>query len=218
MRISEKLMRLKEWAEKNLCDGRVMKTPAADLDITKILCREPVVYLAWAPLRMNKAGTLEPDTSNTVPSITIMPSMSYAKMIEEKRFDRCQGIHRPVNLGNQLSITMLFSVYEPGTRLPGFAESGNEKGKGLDLTLFQEGTEQGLITLVDWIDDAKTALLRDMSIHGSDMFLNEQSLTWSLYTDQQYITDRRPIYYGFINCTFGGYTDEGAKKTNQYLL
>lgn len=218
MRTTEKLQKFKVWAEETLCRGRRLKAPASDRDVTKIVYREPSVFLAWSPMRLNKAGTLELDTSNTTPSITIMPSMSYAKMIEEKRFDRYQGVHRPVNLGNQLSVTMLFSVFEPGTRLPGFTESGDENGKGLDLSLFQDGTEQGLMTLLDWIDDAKKALLQEMCIPGTDMALNEQSLVWSLYTDQQYVTDRRPIYYGFINCTFGGYVDEGNKRTNKYLL
>ncbi len=219
MRTVERLQKLKGWAEKNLCVGRIMKAPADDFDITQIITKEPKVYLAWAPMEINKAGGyVETIVAKTVPSIIIMPKASNAKVVEEKRFDRYSGVHRPKDLGNQLTVDILFSVYEPGTRMPGFIDSGNDKGEGLDVSLFLEGTEQGLFTLLNWMDDAVTILLRDLCIPGTDLLLNEETVIKSLYTDQAYVTDRRPIYYGFINCTFGGYSNEGQKATDELLI
>ena len=34
MRTSERLRKLKQWIEKELCEGREMKAPAPDMDIT----------------------------------------------------------------------------------------------------------------------------------------------------------------------------------------
>ena len=34
-------------------------------------------------------------------------------------------------------------------------------------------------------------------------------MTYSLYTDQAYVVDRRPLYYGFVNAEFKGYADTG---------
>ena len=103
--------------------------------------------------------------------------------------------------------------------LPGFIDSAGDRGQGLDMSLIMEGTEQGLMTLVDWMDDCKEALLRDKLIPGTDLSVEEESITYSLYTDQSYVVDRRPIYYGFVSVVFNGYADQGANpSTNQLLV
>ena len=113
---------------------------------------------------------------------------------------------------------MLFSVYEPGIRLPGFKDSADEHGRGLDMSLIVEGTEQGLFTLTDWMDDCMQALLRDRSIPETDLILEEHNMTYSLYTDQSYVVDRRPIYYGFVNATFMCYAEEGVNSAVRAIL
>jgi hypothetical protein len=122
-------------------------------------------------------------------------------------------------MGQHLSVSILFSVYEPGIRLPGFVDSVDEKGKGLDMSLIEEGTEQGLLTLLNWMDDCIQGLLGEKIIPKTDLFLEESTMTYSLYTDQSYVVDRRPIYYGFVNCSFGCYAEEGSNQSvTQYLL
>lgn len=210
MRTTERLKALKNWAYKNLCEGRIMKAPAPNMDVAKIVRKEPKVYLAWAPSRMDKSGTLKEEPTNVIPGIIIMPNQSYAKYTEEKRFDRYNNVHRSQEMGQHLSVSMLFSVYEPGIRLPGFVDSADENGQGLDISLIEEGTEQGLFTLMDWMDDCLECLLRDRMIPNTDLALEESTMEYSLYTDQSYVVDRRPIYYGFINVSFAGYANEGA--------
>ena len=218
MRTTERLMGLKKWVTKELCEGRKMKAPGPKMDISKIVRQEPGCYLAWAPSRMDQTGRIIEEQVSTCPSIIIMPDQAYAKYMEEKRFDRYDGVRRPPQLGQNLSVCMLFSVYEPGTRLPGFIDSAGENGKGLDMSLIEEGTEQGLFTLMDWMDDCKKGMLREKFIPHTDLFLQETTMTYGLYKDQNYVVDRRPLYYGYVNATFGCYADEGVNKEIQKLL
>lgn len=195
-----------------------MKAPGPKMDISKIVRQTPACYLAWAPGRLDQTGQITEDLVSTCPGIVIMPDQAYAKYMEEKRFDRYNDVHRPSQLGQHLSVCMLFSVYEPGIRLPGFVDSAGEKGKGLDMSLIKEGTEQGLFTLTDWMDDCLQALLRDRFIPNTDLCLEETALTYGLYKDQNYVVDRRPLYYGYVNATFNCYADEGVNKEMQDLL
>ena len=219
MRTRERLLGLKKWMTKELCKGRVMKAPAKDMNIGEIVRQEPCCYLGWAPSRMDYTGQYQVDPVSVCPGIIIMPNQSAAKYMEEKRFDRYNNVHRPSLMGSHLFVSILFSVYEPGVRLPGFIDSVEETGQGLDMSLIMEGTEQGLFTLVDWMDDCKEKLLRDKMIPGTDLSVEEETITYSLYTDQSYVVDKRPIYYGFVNVSFNGYADSGANpSTNKYLL
>ena len=221
MRTRQRLTGIKKWITKNLCEGRTMKAPGPNMDISQIVTQEPRCYLGWAPARMDSSGQLREDPSSVVPGIIVMPNQAYVHYVEEKRFDRYNNVHRPPELGQHLSVSILFSVYEPGIRLPGFIDSVGPKGQGLDMDKIIEGTEAGLLTLTDWMDDCMECLLRDKIIPGTDLFLdeNENTMTYSLYTDQQYVVDRRPIYYGFINADFKCYAEAGKNSiVNELLL
>lgn len=218
MRFTERLRGLKAWTYTTLCEGREMKAPAPGMDIGVIQRQEPTVYLGWAPTRMDNTGNLLEIPNSTCPGILIMPNQTYAKYMEEKRFDRYNNVHRPQEMGQHLAVSILFSVYEPGTRLPGFIDSVDEKGKGLDMSLIMEGTEQGFMTLMGWMDDCMSALLGQKMIPQTDLFVQEDSVTYSLYTDQSYVVDRRPIYYGFVNVVFGCYANEDHNPEIERLL
>lgn len=218
MRTVERLEALKAWVKEELCAGREMKTPAENMNIAKIARKEPDVYLAWAPARIDATGQPMENVTNTCPSIIIMPNQAYAKYTEEKRFDRYNDVHRPQDMGQHLSVSMLFSVYEPGTRLPGFVDSAGENGAGMDMSLIREGTEQGLFTLLNWMDDALQKLLGQKMIPHSDLAVEDETATYSLYTDQNYVVDRRPIYYGFINVNFACYAETGVNRDLNELL
>lgn len=218
MRTRERLQGLKAWCIKNLCEGRKMKAPPPNMDLTQIIRKEPSCYLGWAPARLNENGQFQTEAVNVCPGILIMPNQAYGKYTEEKRFDRYNNIHRPQEMGQHLSVSILFSVYEPGIRLPGFAESAGEQGQGMDMSLILEGTEQGLFALVDWMDDCMVALIGQKEIPHTDLAVEEDSITYSLYTDQNYVVDRRPIYYGFVNVTFLGYAEEGKDPDYEKFL
>lgn len=216
MRTVPRLQQLKKWAEENLCQGRMMKAPGKHMHVGEIVMQEPKCYLAWMPARPDETGNLSLDVSHVTPGIIIMPKGSYAKRVEEKRFDRYSNVHRPKELGQELAVDILFSVYEPGIRMPGFIESV-EKDQ-LDMSLIQEGTEEGLFTLLNWMDDCKELLIGQRSIPGTDLSVDEESIIYSLYTDQSFVVDKRPIYYGFITVGFNGYAEDGHNKTiEQYL-
>ena len=74
------------------------------------------------------------------------------------------------------------------------------------------------MTLMNWMDDCMTKLLGQKFIPGTDMFVEETTMTYSLYTDQNYVTDRRPIYYGFVNVSFACFANEEFNKQINDLL
>lgn len=211
MRTSERLRELKNWIQKELCNGRVMKTPAPDFDLTKIVRQEPRCYIGWPPTRADETGNIITDPVNVCPGISIMPRQRHGKYVEEKRFDRYNDVHRSQELGSQFPVDMLFSVYEPGIRLPGFIETG-------EMKLLEEGTETGILTLYDWMDDCVEKLLGTRMIPGTDLFVIAESVTSSMYTDQSFIVDRRPVYYGFVTVTFNGYANEQNNDEIRKLL
>lgn len=218
MRTTERLRGLKAWTIENLCKGRELKAPADNMDLTKIVRREPGCYIGWAPSRSNDKGLFLTGENIVCPAITIMPRSAYAKYTEGKRFDYANGVVRPMDMAQHLAVDMLFSVYEPGTRQPGFVQSGKDTGEGLDATLLADGTEQGLFTLTNWMDDAMEKLLERKMIPGTDLYMEEETMTYSLYYDQSYIVDKRPIYYGFVSLSFMCYVEEGQNpEVEKYL-
>ena len=219
MRLTERLTRLKEWTYSTVCEGRSLKAPGEKMNLGEIVYREPKCYLGWAPARRDQGGLVFETPDSVCPGIIIMPNQAYTKRMEEKRFDRYNHVSRPKELGQQLSVSVLFGIYEPGIRLPGFAESAAAGGLGLDLDLMAEGTEQGLYTLLDWMDDFQTALIREKMIPHTDLFVDEEQITYGLYVDQNYVVDRRPLYYGFVNVLFGCYANEGVNPPiDNYLV
>lgn len=221
MRTRTRLKGLQKWLKQNLCEGRTMNAPAENMNIGEIIRKEPEVYLGWAPARLNITGTLEADATSVCPGIIVMPNQAYVKYMEEKRFDRYNNVHRPPEMGQHFSVSILFSVYEPGIREPGFIHTVGDQGEGLDLSLIKDGTEQGLFALTDWMDDCMEKLLRDKTIPETDLILPDNvlpNMTYSLYTDQSYVSDRRPCYYGFINVDFACYANAEHNSEIQKLL
>lgn len=216
MRSRERLLALKNWTYDRVCRGRSMKAPDTENDITKIHYQEPSVFLGWHPSRPDASGMLSADPLNVCPGVLIAPGAGNVKNVEEHRFDTYKNVHRSQELGQWLNVSILFSVYEPGIRLPGFVESA-ERGC-LDMSKFAEGTEEGLFTLLDWMDDFKDALVAEKVIPGSDLFVDEMSLTYSPYTEAGYIVDKRPLYYGFINAKFQCYAENKANRSIDKLL
>lgn len=208
MRTSERLRFLKKWIEENLCEGRIMKAPAPNMDMAQFVTQQPRCYLGWQPMRPDTTGMMQADPINVCPGILVLPKASVAKYVAEKRFDRNNKIFRPQELGQTLSVDMLFSVYEPGVRLPGFVQADGS----LDLDRLTEGTEQGLYTLMDWMDDCIQELLGQKFIPHTDLFVDESTLAYSLYSEQNYVADKRPIYYGFVTVTFFCYAEEGQNR------
>lgn len=216
MRTWERLRKTKAFFERELCQGREFKCPKPATgqnalygpDITDFTMAEPRVFLAWQPARPSESGLMDAkDPLSVAPSITIMPAAAYVRYTQEHRFDRYQNIHRSQDMGQSLVMQILFTIYEPGVRYPGFAD-GMDAGRP-DMSLFKDGTEAGVETLVNWMDDAMELILRERTVPGTDLTLEDDNFMYSLYSDQTYIQDRRPLYQGFLNVEFKCYASPG---------
>lgn len=219
MRTWERLRKVKAFFEAELCAGREFKIPAPATgqnarygpSITDFTMGEPKVFLAWQPARPEEPGKVEPsDPISVAPSITVMPTAAYVRYVQEHRLDRYQKVHRTQDMGQSLALQILFTIYDPGVRLPGFADSMDAGTP--DMSLLLDGTEPGLETLVNWMDDAMELLLRERTVPGTDLTLEDDNFMYSLYTDQSYIVDRRPLYQGFLNVEFKCYANIGNDK------
>lgn len=216
MRTVERLRKFRSWTYENVCKGRKMKTPAPNMDVRQIVRQEPKVYLAYSPMRPDESNfTGEIDPLNVTPGIIIAPTFGNLKYMEEQRFDRYNNVHRPKEMGQSLSAQVLFFVYEDGVRLPGFIESANSGA--YDMTLMAEGTQEGVETLLNWMDDFRDALLSQKSIPDTDLILNESEAQYGLYSDQKFVADRRPAYIGMVTVTFQCHADEYNKEINRLL-
>ena len=215
MRTVERLRKLQQWTYDTVCRGREMKTPAPNMDVRQIVRQEPKVFLGFAPMRPDETLNGEVDPLNVAPGIIIAPTFGYLKYMEEQRFDRYNDVHRPKEMGQSLSAQVLFFVYEDGVRLPGFIESA--KTGEYDMKKMREGTQDGLETLLNWMDDFKDALLSAKSIPDTDMFLNEAQAQYGLYSDQKFIADRRPVFIGMATITFQCHADEFNDEVTKLL-
>ena len=216
MRTWERLRKLKQWTYETVCEGRQMKTPARNMDVTVIRRQEPQVFLAFSPTRPDETGLSDTiDPLNVTPGIIIAPTTGYFKYMEEQRFDRYNNVHRPKEMGQSLSAQVLFFVYEDGVRLPGFTDAA--RGGIMDMSLISDGTEEGVGTLINWMDDFMEALLSTKTIPGTDMYLNEAECLYGLYSDQKYIADRRPSYIGIETITFQCHADEFNDQIDKLL-
>ena len=215
MRTVERLRKFQKWTYDTVCAGRQMKTPAPNMDVRKIVRQGPKVFLGFAPMRPDETLQGEVDPLNVAPGIIIAPTFGYLKYMEEQRFDRYNDVHRPKEMGQSLSAQVLFFVYEDGVRLPGFIDSA--KTGEYDMTKMREGTQDGLETLLNWMDDFKDGLLSAKSIPETDMFLNEAQAQYGLYSDQKFIADRRPVFIGMVTVVFQCHADEFNDEVTKLL-
>ena len=228
MRTYERLSKMRDFFYTELCMGREFKAPVPSPAqsygpvITDFTTAEPQVFIGWQPMRPNALGRVfAEDPWSVCPSITIMPGPSPARYVEEKRFDRYKGIHRTQDMGQSLCVTILFSIYEPGVRLPGLVEA-MERGERDAWDFIEDGTESGVKTLTNWMDDAVELILRERNVPGTDLTLEDDNMVYSFYTDQNFIVDKRPLYYGYINVEWKGFAstgnDHGKPSKAQRLL
>ena len=217
MRTEERLRMLQKWTYETVCMGRELKTPAQNMDFTKIARQEPKVFIAYAPTRPDVSeNTGELDPLNVAPGIVIAPVSGDVHFQEEKRFDRYNNVHRPKDMGQSLTVQNIFMVYEDGIRLPGFLEAV-EGGEEYPMHLIKEGSEEGLFTLTNWMDDYKDALLSAICVPGTDLIVNDEQFDYGFYADQKFISDRRPMYIGIVTVKFQCYAQQYNPEIDSLL-
>lgn len=216
MRTEERLRKLRDWTYQTVCQGRIMKAPAPNMDISKIVRQEPKAYIGYAPTRPDISLFSETDPLTAAPGIILAPASGDVHYMEEKRFDRYNNVHRSKDMGQSLIVQAVFMVFEDGVRLPGFIDEV-EQGKEFPMKLLREGTEEGLFTLTNWMDDYKDALLSAGSIPGTDLVVNDEAFDYGWYSDQKFISDRRPVFIGMVTVKFQCYADHFNQEIHDLL-
>ena len=228
MTTQERLKGFEAWAYNACCKGHKFKTPAPGMDITVIAPKvEPKTHLFYTPMRFDDGTWTDIDPAFVAPCMVIMPAASKARDMEEKRFDRYGGVHRPKGLGQHFALQVLFELFEDGVRLPGFVDKAEQSAAesaedgeagGYDMSLIREGTREGALRLFNWMDELKKKLLAASFIPNTDLFLTPESVIESPYTDQHYVVDKRPMYYGFMTLDFYCFADEAQNPDILKLL
>lgn len=129
MRTYDRLEALKSFLHKHLCAGREMKTPGADYTITSMTKQEPRCYIAYYPAMPDESGLIT-EALTLAPSILILPNVGKLKEVEEKRFDRYSGVHRPQELGQTLAVQLLSAFTSRASVCRGLRKANRAK-KGL---------------------------------------------------------------------------------------
>ena len=205
MSTRKRLEALKSWVEENLCKGKSMKTPG-ETDFS-VVYTEPRCFIALYPWLLNESSEY-----NIAPSILIIPDVSKAKDARIKSYDQSENVTRPQALGAQLNLRLIYCVYDPGERTAELKETMNP------YTDILEGNNSGFFTLTDWLDESMEKLLQAGSIPGVDLFLYEETITWTPMTEGEAILDRRPLYYGELHLGFGGQAQRREGETISRLL
>ncbi len=204
MTTHQRLEGLKNWCEKELCRGRLMKAPADDGDLKKWAWVEPKCFINYYPV-------LTPSDFSefyVAPSILICQGLGRIKFTEEEKYDQYRSISRPQELGQSLPVTLIFSVYDQGTRLPGFIPQLREGN--FDEDLIVEGTQAGMETLNRWMDEAMRKLIGQGHVPGTDLFLNRkiEDGCYGPLQEAHYVKDMRPSYIGLIQAEYNCYAEE----------
>lgn len=210
----ERMLALKAWITKELCKGRLMKTEGEN--VLEVKWQEPRCYCGFWPAWPERDGAMDRVVANTIPGILIMPGVGNVMYVEEKRFDRYNNVRRPKELGQSFPVTLLFAVYEDGIREPGYIPAMEDGAPRNDLRL--DGTEEGMFALSDWIDECKAKLLAVRHIPGADLAVNTDSMTYGLYEDQNFMVDKRPIYYGTLVVAFDTYAADWGESALENAL
>ncbi len=216
MRTEERLRKIRDWTYETVCKGRIMKAPAPNMDISQIVRQEPKAFIGYAPTRPDLSLYSNIDPLTAAPGIIIAPVSGDVHYMEEKRFDRYNKVHRSQDMGQSLTIQNMFMVFEDGVRLPGFIDAV-EAGEEFPMEKLREGTEEGLFTLTNWMDDYKDALLSAGRIPGTDLSVNDELFEYGWYSDQKFISDRRPMFIGMVTVKFQCYADHLNQEIQDLL-
>lgn len=216
MRTEERLRKLRDWTYDTVCKGRIMKAPAPNMDISKIVRQEPKAFIGYAPTRPDISLYSETDPLSVAPGIILAPVSGDVHYMEEKRFDRYNNVHRNKDMGQSLIVQAVFMVFEDGVRLPGFIDA-LERDEEYPMELLREGTEEGLFTLTNWMDDYKDALLSAGHIPETDLVVNDEAFDYGWYSDQKFISDRRPVFVGMVTVKFQCHADHFNQEVQDLL-
>lgn len=208
MRYRQRLEKLRDWVLKTCCEGRSMKTPGkTEYDVA---WREPRCFLGNFP------ASAQGELFNVAPCILILPAGGLAEGDTSQYLDSRSGISRPKDMGATLQVQIVHVSYDPGERTGIRKDDGRADPK--QALIINEDADEGMLALIDWMDDTMAALVGAKSITGSDLTIKEDTVGFEPFKENGALADRRPYYLGHVTVEFASVTHRTNNEEIEALL
>lgn len=169
MTLEQRIDAVKYFLETHVCDGLKLKIPN-DKNVYDVAYGSPKAFATFIPPKDKLPG----DLNYPAPSVVVMPLRD-----EENERD------------GKVLTRLLFTVYDPGTRLPGAMEHEKPEYIGMD--------HEGWRGLLNFMERARQALRKARVI--GDMEL-DFPLKRGLFNEEDSTPDFRPYYMGWMDVPF----------------
>lgn len=188
MTYEEKRRMLRDWVYENCCKGRQMKTPVPRGRDYDVKWAEPHCFGGDNyPARVKDIK----NPYSVAPSILIT-GVSFKPYAETSEYlDSRQKVSRPKNVGNTMTLNLIHAVYDPGERV-----AARKDGDPHEMLLTDETMDTGSMILWQWMEDTAAAIHAALSIAG--MTVKDDSIIIEPLTENESVSDRRPIYLGVV--------------------
>lgn len=209
MTTNERAVALRDFLYERCCKGRSMKyrDPQERNDFV-VSWVEPRCFLWYYP----KSANGKPAYS-VAPSMLIMLAGQNPAADTEEYLDSRHGISRPKELGAVTRFQVALTIYEPGER-----SSQARKTQDPHDVYLPEEEDAGAAVLNDWMESVTRCLIGEGAVPGSDMVLIEKEMEWAPLIDNGAIADRRPLYIGVLNVSFGALIQGDTNENVRALL
>lgn len=203
MRTGQRLRGIREFLIKEIC-GKPMKRPtdkALDVEWVK-----PDVYIGYYPDYM-EIDSLSP---RTAPAVLIIPKLMKANTVNDHRFDRYNNIVRSDEAEAELTVQIVLVLWDPGERTR-IAEMTQDP-------MQIESNSDGLMRMIDWLDELSAALNGTKYIPETDLMPRKETILYQPLMEMDRIVDKRPLYFGILECSFFGMVNEKPNESIKDLL
>lgn len=214
----EKRHMLRDWVYENCCKGRQMKTPVPRGRDYDVKWAEPNCF--GGDNYPARARDIK-NPYSVAPSILIT-GVSFKPYAETSEYlDSRQKVSRPKNVGSTITLNLIHAVYDPGERMT-VRQKENAQGEPIqdgdphEMLLTDEAMDTGSMILWQWMEDTASAIHAALSIAG--MTVKDDSIIIEPLTENESVSDRRPVYFGVVQVTLIGLNREMQSPELSALL
>lgn len=208
LRYRQRLDVVHKWVYEKLCKGRSMKTPGQNE--YDVVWTEPRCFLCNLPASARGVPF------NIAPGLLLLVGGGLAAGDTSKYLDNRNGISRPEDVGAALQLQIVHVMYEPGERTGIRKEDGRADPK--EALVINEEADEGMLKLIDWMEDTMSALIGAESIPGTDLIVKKDTVGFEPFKENGGLADRRPFYLGHVVVEFAALTHGDDNELISKLL